>query len=75
MNREDQDQLSRTERTSPKPIFGSEVAARQVIHTSTEPSETRALKEKNLGKAENFDEGSWRLFYKDVNTAKYVISK
>jgi hypothetical protein len=75
MNREDQKWLPPAEGTSPRPVFGSDVATRQVIHSSSEPSETSALKEKELGKAENYVEGSWKLFYKDANTAKYVISK
>jgi hypothetical protein len=75
MNREDQKRLPPAEGTSPRPVFGSDVAARQGIHSSIKPSETRALKEKEPGTAENSVEGSWRLFYNDANAAKYVISK
>jgi hypothetical protein len=75
MNQKDQKRLPPAEGTPPRPVFGSDVAARQGIHSSSKPSETRALKEKELGKAENSVEGSWRLFYEDGNAAKYVISK
>jgi hypothetical protein len=75
MNREDQERLQHAEGASPRPVFGSDLTARQVIHSNSDPSETRLLKEKELGKAEISDEGCRRLFYKDANDAKYIISK
>jgi hypothetical protein len=75
MNREDQKRLPHAKGTPPRPIFSSDVTARQVVHSSSEPPDTSALKEKDLGKARKSFEGSWTLFYKDANFAKYVIGK
>ncbi len=73
MNREDEEQLLRAGGAFPRPVFGSDVAARQVMHLSSELSETRVLKEKDPERAEISDEGWWRSYYKDANAAKYVI--
>jgi hypothetical protein len=75
MNGENQELLPNAEGASPRPVFGSDFDTRKVIHLSSEPSETSSLKEKELGKAENSAEGWWRLYYKDDNAARYVISK
>jgi hypothetical protein len=75
MNGEGQEWLPCAEGTCPRPVFGSDVVAREAIDLSSEPSETRSLKEREPGKAENSDEGWWRSYYKDDNTARYVISK
>jgi hypothetical protein len=75
MNRQDQERPQHAEGLPRIALFGSDLAAQQIIQSSSEPSETRVLKEKKFAKAEVSDEGWWRLYYKDANAAKYILSE
>jgi hypothetical protein len=75
MNREDQEQPAANVDYLLSSNVTTEDRPGRCPFSAREPSETIALKEKDLGKTETSDETSWRLFYKDANAAKYVIIK